>query len=97
MIKELISDPQTENIKKDPDFVKKSVNSILSESVEMRKLRVELDPINEKSILSSELSSLVKKEYGVNVEVFEESDSTKYDPKNKAKMARPFKPALFIE
>ena len=68
-----------------------------SESAEIRKLRVELEPINEKSILSSELSSLVKKEYGVNIEVFEESDSSKYDPKNKAKMARPFKPALFIE
>lgn len=97
IIKELIANPETENIKKDPDFVKKSVNSILAETPEMRKLRAELEPINERSILSLELSGLAKKEFGVDIQVFEESDPAKYDPKNKAKMARPFKPALFIE
>jgi leucyl-tRNA synthetase len=97
IIKDLIANPETENIKKDPDFVKKSVNSILAEPEEMRKLRSELEPINEVVILSSELSTLVKKEFGVDIQVFEESDSAKYDPKNKAKMARPFKPALYIE
>jgi leucyl-tRNA synthetase len=97
IIKDLIANPETENIKKDPDFVKKSVNSILAESTEMRKLRAELEPINENVILSSELSALVKKEFSVDIQVFEESDSAKYDPKNKAKMARPFKPALYIE
>jgi leucyl-tRNA synthetase len=97
IIKDLIADPQTEQIKKDPDFVKKSVNSILAEPTEMRKLRAELEPINEVQILSSELSALVKKEFSVDLEVFEESDSAKFDPKNKARMARPFKPALYIE
>jgi leucyl-tRNA synthetase len=63
----------------------------------MRKLRAEVEPINEVAILSSELSTLVKKEFGVDIRVFEESDSAKYDPKNKARMARPFKPALYIE
>lgn len=97
IIKDLIANPETENIKKDPDFVKKSVNSVLAESAEMRKLRVELEPINEVTVLSDELSTLVKKEFGVDLQVFAESDSAKYDPKNKARMARPFKPALFIE
>ncbi|NDB62606.1 MAG: leucine--tRNA ligase [Nitrosopumilaceae archaeon] len=97
IIKDLIANPETENIKKDPDFVKKSVNSVLAESAEMRKLRVELEPINEVTVLSDELSTLVKKEFGVDLQVFVESDSAKYDPKKKAGMARPFKPALFIE
>ena len=97
IIKDLIANPETENIKKDPDFVKKSVNSILAESTEMRKLRAEMQPINEVAVLSDELSILVKKEFGVDLQVFTESDSAKYDPKNKARMARPFKPALFIE
>ncbi|MEM2159972.1 MAG: leucine--tRNA ligase [Candidatus Nitrosotenuis sp.] len=97
IIKDLIADPQTENIKKDPDFVKKSVNSILAEPIEMRKLRAEQAPINEVEVLSSELSTLVKKEFAVELQVYAESDPSKYDPKNKAKMARPFKPALYIE
>ena len=97
LIKELILDPETENIKKDPDFVKKSVNSILAEPEEMRKIRAETEPINETLVLSSELSDLAKKEFSVDIFVYEESNSSKYDPKNKAKMARPFKPALYIE
>jgi len=53
--------------------------------------------IDEKQIISSELSSLVKNDYNVELSVFSESDSEKYDPKNKAKTARPFKPAILIE
>lgn len=97
IIKDLIANPETENIKKDPDFVKKSVNSILAEPIEMRKMRAEFEPVNESQILSSELATLVKKELSVEIQVFEESDPAKYDPKSKAKMARPFKPALYIE
>ena len=85
------------SIKKDPDFVKKSVNSILAEPEEMRKIRAERELINETLVLSSELSDLAKKEFSVDIFVYEESNSSKYDPKNKAKMARPFKPALYIE
>jgi len=53
--------------------------------------------IDENQIISSELSSLVKNDYGVELSVFSESDSENYDPKNKAKAARPFKPAILIE
>jgi leucyl-tRNA synthetase len=42
------------------------------------------------SLLSSEAS---KSE----VIVFSEEDSAKYDPKGKAKSARPFKPAIYME
>jgi leucyl-tRNA synthetase len=97
IIKGLISDKETENIKKDPDFVKKTVNAILAEPEEMRKLKAEIEPINEIQVIRSELSALVRKEFGVELEAFEESDPAKYDPKNKARMARPFKPALLIE
>jgi leucyl-tRNA synthetase len=97
IIKELIADKETENIKKDPDFVKKVVSGILAEPVEMRKLKAEMEPIDEAQIIKSELSSLVKKEFGVELQTFVESDPAKYDPKNKARMARPFKPALLIE
>jgi len=97
IIKELIADKETESIKKDPDFVKKVVNGILSEPAEMRKLKAEMELIDEAQIIKSELSSLVKKEFGVELQTFVESDPAKYDPKNKAKTARPFKPALLIE
>jgi len=97
IIKSLIANKETEQIKKDPDFVKKTLNDILSEPVEIRKGRMNIDQIDEKQIISSELSSLVKNDYDVELSVFSESDSEKYDPKNKAKAARPFKPAILIE
>ncbi|HXW02199.1 MAG TPA: class I tRNA ligase family protein, partial [Candidatus Nitrosotenuis sp.] len=97
IIKGLIADKETENIKKDPDFVKKVVSGILAEPVEMRKLKAEMEPIDEAQIIKAELSSLVKKEFGVELQTFVESDPAKYDPKNKARTARPFKPALLIE
>jgi len=97
IIKSLIANKETEQIKKDPDFVKKTLNDILSDPVELRKGRINIGQIDEKEIISSELSSLVKNDYNVELSVFSESDSEKYDPKNKAKAARPFKPAILIE
>ncbi len=97
IIKSLIANKETEQIKKDPDFVKKTVNDILSESLEIRKGKMNIEQIDENKIISSELTSLVKNDYNVELSVFSESDSEKYDPKNKAKTARPFKPAILIE
>jgi len=97
IIKSLIANKETEQIKKDPDFVKKTLNDILSEPTELRKGRMKVGEIDEKKIISSELTSLVKNDYNVELDVFSESDVNKYDPKNKAKSARPFKPAILIE
>jgi len=48
-------------------------------------------------LIANELISLVKSDFGVDVQVFSESDDSIYDPKGKARYARPFKPAILIE
>jgi len=96
LIKLLIEDKETAFVKNDPDFVKKIVNDILSEPMELRELKEKMFRIDEKKILT-ELSSLVQKDLGVNLQVFSESDPQRSDPKNRARSARPFKPAIFIE
>ncbi|WP_101477599.1 leucine--tRNA ligase [Candidatus Nitrosotalea bavarica] len=96
LIKSLIADKETEEIKKDPDFVKKTVNDILSESQEERETKNRSGLIDEKKILF-ELDSLVQAEFGIMSQVFAESDQDKYDPKNKSRTARPYKPAILIE
>lgn len=96
LIKSLIADKETEEIKKDPDFVKKTVNDILSESQEQRESKNRIGLIDEKKILS-ELDSLVQAEFGISSQVFSESDDEKYDPKNKSRTSRPYKPAILIE
>ncbi|HKU33219.1 MAG TPA: leucine--tRNA ligase [Candidatus Nitrosotalea sp.] len=96
MIKSLIADNETAEIKKDPDFVKKTVNDILSESQESRDSKNKVGAVDEIKALS-ELESLIKGEYGIGLQVFSETDQAKYDPKNKARTARPYKPAILIE
>jgi leucyl-tRNA synthetase len=96
LIKSLIADKETEEIKKDPDFVKKTVNDILSESQEERESKNRTGLIDEKKTLS-EIDSLVQAEFGITSQVFSELDQDKYDPKNKSRTARPYKPAILIE
>ena len=97
IMKELIANPETADIKKNPDFVQRTIKDILSEPVEIRKTKLETAEFDEKALIASELSSITKADFGADVQVFSESDSGIYDPKGKARHARPFKPAILIE
>jgi leucyl-tRNA synthetase len=97
IMKELIANPETADIKKNPDFVQRTIKDILSEPVEIRKTKLETAEFDEKAFVASELSSITKADFGADVQVFSESDSGIYDPKGKARHARPFKPAILIE
>jgi len=91
-----INSPETTDIKKNPDFVQKTIKDILSEPTEIRKTKIETK-IDEKKLVSDELISIAKQDFGAEVFVFAEDDSDIYDPKGKARHARPFKPAILIE
>ena len=97
VMKELIADPQTTDAKKMPNFVQKTIKDLHSESEEIKAMKLESTEFNEKEFLSSELTSIGKKEFDVDIQVFSASDEDIYDPKEKAKHARPFKPAILIE
>jgi leucyl-tRNA synthetase len=97
VMKELIADPETTNAKKMPDFVQKVIKDLHSESENIKSMRLESQGFDEKEFLSSELASIGKKEFGVEVSVYSETDPDIYDPKGKARHARPFKPAILIE
>jgi leucyl-tRNA synthetase len=97
VMKELIADPETTDAKKMPDYIQKVIKDLHSESEEIKKMKLESEEFDEKEFLSSELSSIGKSEFGVEVIVYSESDDSIYDPKDKARHARPFKPAILIE
>jgi len=97
VMKELIANPETADVKKIPDFVQKTIKDILSEPTEIRETKLQSKEFDEKNFLSSELADMGKKEFGVKIGVFSESDEDIYDPKGKARHARPFKPAILIE
>ena len=97
VMKELIADPETTGAKKMPDYVQKVIKDLHSEPESIKKMKLESDSFNEKEFLSSELSSIGQKEFGVEIQVYSESDTDVYDPKGKARHARPYKPAILIE
>jgi leucyl-tRNA synthetase len=97
VMKELIADPETTDAKKMPDFVQKVIKDLHSESEEIKAMKIESAEFDEKEFFSSELASIGRKEFGVDITVYSESDDDIYDPKGKARHARPFKPAILIE
>jgi len=97
VMKELIADPETTEAKKMPDYIQKVIKDLHSESEEIKVMKLEANSFNEKEFLSAELASIGKKEFGVEITVYSESDADIYDPKGKARHARPFKPAILIE
>jgi leucyl-tRNA synthetase len=67
--------------------------------VEVRERRMKMDYFDEKMPLDDG-KSLIVSEVGNNqleVNIYSEDDDNKYDPKQKSKFARPFKPAIYIE
>jgi len=96
VMKELISNPETQDVKKNPDFVQKTIKDILSESPEIRNTKLE-SRVDEKKFLENELLEIGRKEFGVEIAIYSETDSDIYDPKGKARHTRPYKPAILIE
>ncbi len=99
IMKKLIQDPETSYAKKDPSFVKKTVEDILSESVEARNNRVNLNSLDEISIIkdSEKLISNEIEFENIRINVYSEEEKDKFDPKSKSRFSRPYKPAIYLE
>ncbi len=97
IMKEIIADPQTAEAKKMPDYVQKVIKDLHSESEDIKTMKLEVKEFDEKEFLSRELPAIGKKEFGVEISVYSESDKDIYDPKGKARHARPFKPGILVE
>ncbi len=97
LIKELVSDPRFRaKAKEIAPFAGKIADQTMRMPVDQRKLRIHLQRINEAAILKS-AQRLYAKQFEVEVAVFSEDDPVRYDPKGRAKLAQPYRPAIFIE
>ncbi len=98
VMKGLLADPAMSGAKRMPDFVQKALRDILSYTLDTRNARSRSTKFDEAEFLASELPELASAEFGAaEVAVYTESDPEIYDPKGKARHARPFKPAILIE
>ena len=97
IMKTLLDDVDTISAKKMPGFVQMSIKDILAETPEIREMRYASTEFNETEFLVKELIDIASAEFAVEIKIYNETDDIIYDPKNKAKNARPFKPAILVE
>jgi leucyl-tRNA synthetase len=98
IMKQLMKDPETANAKNNSNMVKKMIEDILSDPIETRNRRIRLESFDERFPIEDarDLLSLESGSKHADILVYSEDDTTKYDPKSKAKFARPFKPAIYL-
>jgi leucyl-tRNA synthetase len=99
IMKQLVNDPETAKAKNDPRLVRNMIEDILADPIEARNRRLKLTvfdeifPLNDAKMLLSIESGNAQAE----IIVYSEDEIQKYDPKEKSKYSRPFKPAIYIE
>ncbi|HYY39696.1 MAG TPA: class I tRNA ligase family protein, partial [Nitrososphaera sp.] len=97
IMKQLISNPETAKAKTDSKLALKMMEDIMSAPLEARRRRIKLTEFNEVTAIYDAQSLLSAEINQAQIVVYSEEDSTNYDPKSRAKSARPFKPAIYIE
>jgi leucyl-tRNA synthetase len=99
IMKELVKDSETAKVKNNPKLIRNMIEDILSDPIEARNRRLkftffdEIFPLNDAKKLLSLESGNAQSE----IIVHSEDEMQKYDPREKSKYSRPFKPAIYIE
>jgi leucyl-tRNA synthetase len=97
VMKELASDASLKPLMKEvAAMVPRIIKSLTKLSSERKKNMLKIKIADEKAVLTDAIGFL-KERFNAEVSVFSEEDKTRYDPKNRAPMALPNLPAIFIE
>ncbi len=97
LMKDLMAYP---DLRVKAEKVAKFVNQILEEVNHMpeeRKKRLTQIGIANESQTLKEAKDFLKKELNAEVCIYEEESTDRYDPKNRAQIAKPYRPAIYIE
>ncbi len=97
LIRELLKEPELREHAKE---VVNMVQKVAEETVKMpeakRKTQLNIGTVDEYEILEN-TKSFLSEEFKAEIHVFGEDDPERYDPKQRAKLAKPYRPAIFIE
>jgi leucyl-tRNA synthetase len=97
VMKDLMSDSA---LRRKAENVAKFAGQIIDELKRMpeeTKQRLMLIGVMDEEETLDAARSFLEKEFGADVSVFDEEDSKRYDPKRRALLAKPYRPAIFIE
>jgi leucyl-tRNA synthetase len=97
LIKEALKDEELKaKAKEVANFAAKILEEINRMPVERKHTLTQIGPINEKEALK-EAKPFLENEIKAEITVYEEEEPDRYDPKNRATLAKPWRPAIYIE
>jgi leucyl-tRNA synthetase len=97
LMKELVADPALKTkIERVARFAAQTVDEVSCMSEERKQRILQAGIINEVEALS-EAEDFLEKEINAEIRVYNEEDANRYDPKARATLAKPYRPAIFIE
>jgi leucyl-tRNA synthetase len=77
-------------------FVSQIVDEINRTGRGRRQKLLSLEALNERAVLS-DAAQFLTRELNAEIQVYVEDDRERYDPKNRAQLAKPFRPAIYLE
>ncbi|MCP8318224.1 MAG: leucine--tRNA ligase [Candidatus Methylarchaceae archaeon HK01B] len=96
LMKKLMEDTKMKKMGKELyRFVQRIYDEVLKIPPDLREKRLRIRIIDELSALR-DATDFLEKEMGAKVEVYSEEDSKKFDPKDRAKLAQPYRVAIYI-
>ncbi|MEA2089264.1 MAG: leucine--tRNA ligase [Thermoproteota archaeon] len=97
LMKELTADPELKKKVKDiAKFIPKILNDVNQASDDKKQRRVEIGILDENMVLK-EAKSFFQREFDAEIYVYQEANPQRYDPKQRSRIARPYRPAIYIE
>ena len=97
IMRELMKDPELRReAKKISVFVSKALQEINAMPTDQKKRRLKAGELDEEALLK-EAKRFLEKEFKAEILVYKEEDPLRYDPKNRANLAKPYRPAIYIE
>lgn len=96
-MKELMADSELKTIAgKVSKFAREVLDEVNRMPSDQKQRILQTGIMDEKQILNAS-KGFLEKEFNAKVEVYSEEDTRRYDPKNRAQLAKPRRPAIFIE
>ncbi|MFQ6094875.1 MAG: leucine--tRNA ligase [Candidatus Bathyarchaeia archaeon] len=97
LMKEFMSDlTLRKEAKKLAQFISQAIDEINRMPEDLKLKILKIGAIDEERILK-ESKEFLRKEFRADIFVFNEEDPQRHDPRNRARMAKPYRPAIYIE
>ncbi|RLI39694.1 leucine--tRNA ligase, partial [Candidatus Bathyarchaeota archaeon] len=98
LLRELMSEPEMRARGREvPDLARRVVEDIRDLGPRERERRAKVGVLDELSVLKETAAFLARELGAEEVLVFSEEDPERYDPRGRARLARPYRPAIYVE